>query len=145
MCFSNSLSPFHVRLHLKCDGIRTETRFHLSAKRRSPFKLAGASVQSTTGNRSVRISDSNGSNAGYTMFWGSVKSTGNLLHMPVSPSLPLLCVTVCHHISTGLYHKQFGIQFYFNLLWVWVHVHIPQLTHWGQGHLNCLNACSRGI
>ena len=36
----------------------------------SPFKSAGASVQSTTGSRGVRIS---GSNAGYTMFRGSVK------------------------------------------------------------------------
>ena len=26
-----------------------------------------------------------------------------VLHSPVSPSLPLPCVTVCHHISTGLY------------------------------------------
>ena len=43
------------------------------------------------------------SNAGYTMFQGSVKSTGYPLHSPVSPSLPLPCVTVCHHISTGLY------------------------------------------
>jgi len=34
---------------LKCDGTRTETRFRLSAKRKSPFKSAGASVQSTTG------------------------------------------------------------------------------------------------
>jgi hypothetical protein len=42
----------------------------------------GASVQSTTGNRGVR---SSGSNAGYTMFRGSVKSTGYLLHSPVSP------------------------------------------------------------
>ena len=37
------------RLHLKCDGTRAETRFRLSAKRTSPFKSAGASVQSTTG------------------------------------------------------------------------------------------------
>ena len=44
-----------------------------------------------------------GSNAGYTMFRGSVESTGYPLHPPVSPSLPLLCVTVCHRISTGLY------------------------------------------
>ena len=50
---------------LKCDGTRAETRFRLSAKRTSPFKSAGASVQSTTGSRSVHIS---GSNAGYTMF-----------------------------------------------------------------------------
>jgi len=59
----------------------------------------GASVQSTTGSRGVRI---NGSNAGYTMFRGNVKSTGYPLHLPVSPSLPLPCITVCHHISTGL-------------------------------------------
>ena len=61
-----------TRGQLKCDGIRTETRYRLSAKRTSPFKSAGASVQSTTGSRGVRIS---GSNAGYTMFRGSVKST----------------------------------------------------------------------
>ena len=88
------------RLRLKCDGTRAKTRFCLSAKRTSPFKSAGASVQSTTGSRGVRIS---GSNAGYTMFRGSVKSTGYTLHSPVSLSLPLPCVTVCPHISTGLY------------------------------------------
>jgi hypothetical protein len=54
------------------------------------IKSAGASVQSTTGSLGVRIS---GSNAGYTMFRGSVKSTGYTLHSPVSPSLPLPCVT----------------------------------------------------
>ena len=59
-----------------------------------------ASVQSTAGSRVVRIS---GSNAGYTMFRGSVKATGYPLHSPVSLSLPLPCVTVCHHVSTGLY------------------------------------------
>ena len=88
------------RLRLKCDGTHSETRFRLSAKRTSTFKYLGASVQSTTGSRSVCIS---GSNAGYTMFRGSVKSTGYPLHSPVSPSFPLPCVTVCHHISTGLY------------------------------------------
>ena len=71
---------------------RQNGRVHLNRR--------GASVQSTTGNRVVRIS---GSNAGYTMFRGSVKSTGYPLHSPVSPSLPLPCVTVCHHISTELY------------------------------------------
>ena len=84
----------------KCDGTRVETRFCLSAKRTNPFKSAEASVQSTTGSRGVRIS---GSNAGYTMFRGSVKSTGYPLHSPFSTSLPLPCVTVCHHISTGVY------------------------------------------
>ena len=49
------------RLRLKCDGTRSDTRFRLSAKRMSPFKSAGSSVQSTTGSRGVRIS---GSNAG---------------------------------------------------------------------------------
>jgi len=53
---------------MKCDGTRAQTRFRLSAKRTSPFKSAAASVQSTTGSRSVRISGSIGSNAGYTMF-----------------------------------------------------------------------------
>jgi hypothetical protein len=66
----------------------------------SPFKSAGASVQSTAGSQDVRIS---GSNAGYTMFRGSVKSTGYPNYSPLSPSLLLPCVTVCHHISTGPY------------------------------------------
>jgi hypothetical protein len=57
------------RLRLKCDGTRAETIFCLLAKRTSPFKSAGASVQSTTGSRGVRMS---GSNVGYTVFRGSV-------------------------------------------------------------------------
>jgi hypothetical protein len=36
------------------------------------------------------------------MFRGSEKGTGYALHSPVSPSLPLRYVTVCHHISTGV-------------------------------------------
>jgi len=71
-------------------------RVHLNR----PGQGGGASVHSTTGSGGVRIS---GSNAGYTMFRGSVKGTGYPLHLPVSPSLPLQCVNVCHHISTGLY------------------------------------------
>jgi hypothetical protein len=59
-----------------------------------------ASVQSTTGSRGVRMS---GINAIYTVFRGSVKSTGYPLHSPVSHSLTLPYVTVCHHISTGFY------------------------------------------
>ena len=95
------------RLRLKCGGTRPETRIRLSAKRTSPFKSAGASVQSTTGSRGVRIS---GSNAGNTMFRGSVKSTVHPLHSPVSTSLPLPCVTVCHHVSTGPYRRLGGPQ-----------------------------------
>ena len=90
------------RLRLKCDGTCAETRFRLSAKRTSLFQTAGASVQSTTGSQCMRFS---GSNAGYTMFRGSVKNTGCPLHSPVPPSFPLSCVTVCHHISSGLYHQ----------------------------------------
>ena len=85
---------------MKCDGTCAETRSCLSAKQMSPFKLMGASVQSTTGSRGVHI---NGSNAGYIMFCSSVKGTSYPLHPPVSPSLPLPCGTMCHHISTGVY------------------------------------------
>jgi hypothetical protein len=96
-------SNISCRLRLKCDGTRVETRFRLPAKRTNPFKSAGASVQSTTGSRDVSISVSN---AAYTMFRRSVKSTGYPLHSPVSPSLPLPCVTMGHHFSTGLYCKR---------------------------------------
>jgi len=70
------------RLTLKCDGTRAETRFRLSAKRTNPFKPAGSSVQSTTGSQGVRIS---GSNAGYTTFRDSVKSTGYSLSIRQFP------------------------------------------------------------
>ena len=68
---------------------RRKGRVHLNRQGRQFSRLQG-----------VRIS---GSNAEYTMFRGSVKSTGYPLHSPVFPSLPLPCVTVCHRISTGLY------------------------------------------
>jgi hypothetical protein len=83
----------------------------------------GTSVQSTTGSRVVRIS---GSNAGYTMFRGSVKGIGYHyirqfpLHFPsrVSPcaitfQLDSIDVTVCHHIPTGLYWRQ-SVLLHFN-------------------------------
>ena len=80
------------RLRLKCDGTRAETRFRLSAKWTSPFKSTGASVQSTTGSRGVRIS---GSNAGYTKFQGSVKGTGYPLHSRGRQFSRLLAAEVC--------------------------------------------------
>jgi len=82
----SGLSPA-CRLRLKRDGTGAETRFRLSPKRTSPFKLAGASVQSTAGSRGVRIS---GSNAGYTMFRGSVRvlATHSIRQFPLHfPSL----------------------------------------------------------
>jgi len=105
------MTPPHscCRLRLKCDGTRAETRYRLSAKRTSPFtcKSSGTSVQSTTGSRGLRISDSN---AEYTMFRVGVKSNGYPLHSPVSPSLPPPCATVCHHVSTGLYHRGYSVE-----------------------------------
>ena len=43
-----------------------------------------------------------------------VNGTGYPLHLPVSPSLPLPCVIVCHHVSTGLYYN-----FLFNPILDW--------------------------
>jgi len=50
-----------IRAETERDGTRAETRFGFPAKRTSPFKSAGVSVQSAAGRRDVRIS---GSNAG---------------------------------------------------------------------------------
>jgi len=86
------------RARLKCDGTRAETRFGLSAKRTIPFKLAGASVQSTTGSRSVRISGSNGSNAGSTMFRGRVQD--NWLPTPLA-CFPFTSPTARHCVPSG--------------------------------------------
>ena len=82
-----------VRLRLKCDGTRAGTRFCLSAKRTSPFKSAGASFQSITGNRGVLISDSN---AGYTMFRGS---EGYWLPTPFA-SYPFTSPPVRHRVPS---------------------------------------------
>ena len=95
----NSITNMFIlgRLRLKCDGTGAENRFRLLAKRTSPFNSAGESVQPNAGSRVVRIS---ARNRVYTIFRGSVKSTGYTLHWPVSPSLPLPWVTVFHHSST---------------------------------------------
>ena len=93
-------SVYVRRGQLKCDGTHAETRFCLSAKRTGPFKSARASVQSTTGSRGVRIS---GSNAGYTMLRGRVQDYWLPTPFAIFPFTSLPCVTVCHHISTGVY------------------------------------------
>ena len=91
------------RARLKRDGTCAETRFGLSAKRTSPFKLAEASVQSTTGSDvcasavvMVVMLDTPCSEV-------ECKTTGYPLHSNVSPSLLLPCVTVCHQVSNELY------------------------------------------
>ena len=60
----------------------------------------GGSVQSTTGSRGVRISGSNGNNAGYSMFWGRVQDYW--LPTPLA-CFPFTSVTMCHQVSTDLY------------------------------------------
>jgi len=95
---SDSPPPSYIgRLRLKCDGTCAETKFGLSAKRTSPFKSAGASVQSTTGSRGVRIG---GSNAGYTKFRGIVKRCeGNWLPTPFA-SFPFTSSPVPHRVPS---------------------------------------------
>jgi hypothetical protein len=79
------------RLRLKCEGTHAETTSGLSAKWTSPFKLAGVSVQLTTSSRGVGIS---GSNAGYTVFQGSVRvlATHSIRQFPLH--FPF-CVSPC--------------------------------------------------
>jgi hypothetical protein len=97
------------RLRLKCDGTRAETRFRLSTKRTSPFKSAGASVQSTTGRRAVHISLQGLYCSCKPVFCSHVTLTGYPLHSLVSPSLLLSCDTVCHHISNAVYQWPRGL------------------------------------
>ena len=75
---------------------RRNRRVHLNWRGRQLSRLLAAEVCA-----SASII---GSNAAYTMFRASVNGTGYPLHSPFSPSLPLPCVTVCHHISTGVHH-----------------------------------------
>ena len=74
---------------------RRNGRVHLNRQRRQFSRLLAAEVCASA----FLV----GSNAGYTMFRGSETGTGYPPHSPVFPSLPLPCVTVCHHISTGIY------------------------------------------
>jgi hypothetical protein len=68
-----------IRGQFKCDGTHTETRFCLSAKQMSPFKLVVVSVQSTTGSWGVCIS---GSNAGCSMVVWRVLATHSIRRFP---------------------------------------------------------------
>ena len=97
------LCVFTGIVRLKRDGTGAETRFGLAAKRTSPFKSAGVSVQSTTGSRGVRISGEH--------LYGpcsdvQCKAAGYPLHSYLSPSLPLPCVTMCHQVPNALYYVQ---------------------------------------
>ena len=95
-----SMKEIYVIARSKRDGTRAETRFGHSAKRTSPFKSAGVSVQSTAGSRGVRIS-------GQQLYRPcsdiQCKAAGYPLHSHLSPSLPPQCVTVCHQVPNALY------------------------------------------
>ena len=124
-CFQIQGAHTVGRGQFKCDSIRAENRFRHTAKRTSPFKSAGASVQSTTGSRGVRISDSN---AGYTMFRGSVKGTGYPLHSPVSS-----------FTSPTLRHR---VPSYFNWSLSWL-AKSPNFSHGSTDNAHCsLKTCS---
>jgi hypothetical protein len=99
--YSHSLSfSRSCRLRLKCDGTRAETRFSLSAKRTSLFnrrwrqfsRLLEAEVCAST----VVMLDTPCSE----VVW-RVLATHSIRQFPLH--FPLPCVTVCHHISPGLY------------------------------------------
>jgi len=76
-----------------------ETRFGLSEKWTSPFKSAGESVHSTAGSRGVRIS---GQTMDRPCSEAQCKNSGYHLQSPISPSLSLPRITMCHHVSNGL-------------------------------------------
>ena len=81
----------------------------------------GRQFSRTTGSRGVRIS---GSNAGYTMFRGSVKGTGYPLHSPVFPfTSPPVRHRVPSHFNWTLPRTSCGTprQIYLDTLTPWAH------------------------
>ena len=83
------------RLRLKCDVtdfvFSRKGRVHSNRQGRRFSRLLAAEVCASA----VVMLDTPSSEV--------VKGTGYLLHSSISPSLPLPCVTVFHHVSTGLY------------------------------------------
>ena len=63
--------------------------------------MAGEPVQSTADSRGVRIS---GQTMDRPCSGAQRNSSGYPLQSPISPSLPLPRVTLCHHVWNGLYH-----------------------------------------
>jgi hypothetical protein len=93
-----------LKVRFKCDGTRAETRFRLSAKRTSPFKSAGG--VSSVDCRQLELCASAIVMLDTPRSDVVCKSTGYPLHSSVFSSVLLLCVIVCHHISTELYRSQ---------------------------------------
>jgi hypothetical protein len=103
--FSYRASPSAITFHVdstKVDCVwnvmahGTKPDFVFRRNGRVHLNRRGASVQSTTGSRGVRISSSN---AGYTMFWGSVRGTGYPLH---SASFPFTSPPVRHRAPSHI-------------------------------------------
>jgi hypothetical protein len=94
-------SVWNVMVHAqKPDFVfRRNGRVHLNRQERQFSRLLAAQVCASA----VVMLDT-------TMFRGSVKGTACPLHSPVSPSLPLPCVTVCHYISTGFYPVRYSLR-----------------------------------
>ena len=91
------------RARFKRDGTCAETRFALSAKRTSPFKLAEGQLSRLLAAEvcasavvMVVMLDAPCSEV-------ECKTTDYPLHSRFSPSLPLPFVTVCHQVSAELY------------------------------------------
>jgi len=101
----------------KRDGTRAETRFGLWAKRTSPFKSAGVSVQSTTGSQGAWIS---GQQLYRPCSDVQCEAAGYPLHSHLSPSLPLPCVAVCHQVPNALYHH--------NVFIIRIRLHVHSIT-----------------
>jgi len=81
---------------LKPDFVfRRNRRVHLNRQRESDH--------STTGRRALYISLQGLHCSCKPVFCSHVTLTGYPLQSPVSPSLLLPCVTVCHHISNAVY------------------------------------------
>jgi len=91
---------------LKRDGTRAETRFGISAKRTSLFKLAGGGGGQL---RQLLVAEECASVVVMVVMLDTpcseveCKTTGYPLHSHVSPSLPLPRVTMCHQVSAELY------------------------------------------
>ena len=109
-CSTYNIPHNPSRLCLKCDGTRAETRFslsgqkgrvHLNRPRGRQFSWLLAVEVCTSAVVMVVMLDTSCSEV-------ECKITGYPLHSHVSPSLPLPCVTVCHHISTGVYQIYWG-------------------------------------
>ena len=85
---------------------RRNGRIHLNWRRGQFSRLLAAEVCASA----VVMLDTPCSDVEY-------KSTGYPLHSHVSPSLPLPCVTVCHQVSTELYHESNATYVYNYISW----------------------------